>query len=64
VDTATVPGNSGLYVASGWCGHSAVYSAAEAVGVVVGARVGGVLDVHKEGVSGLSIPANKCRQIN
>jgi hypothetical protein len=25
-----------------------------------GARVGGVLDVHKEGVSGPSVPANKC----
>jgi hypothetical protein len=29
-----------------------------------GARVGVVLDVHKEGVFGPSIPANKCRQIN
>jgi hypothetical protein len=27
------------------------------------ARVGAVPDVHKEGVSGPSIPANKCRQI-
>jgi hypothetical protein len=29
-----------------------------------GARVGEVPDMHKEGVSGPSIPANKCRQIN
>jgi hypothetical protein len=29
-----------------------------------GARVGGVPDMHKEGVSSPSIPVNKCRQIN